>query len=72
MTRPSTAIKKLRRIRKLWQSVKGTRVNTPRYNKIIDKISVLSKQYQKLVKAALEAERIRRKQRRSEKARKSD
>ncbi len=52
MTRPSTAIKKLRRIRKLWQSVRGTRVNTPRYKRIINKIGVLSKQYQKLFEAA--------------------
>jgi hypothetical protein len=51
MSEASIAIRKLGRIRKLWQKVRGTRVNTPKYRKAIDKIGVLSKEYQRLVKA---------------------
>jgi hypothetical protein len=51
MREASIAIEKLRRIRKLWQKVRGTRVNTPKYRKAIAQIGVLSKEYQKLVNA---------------------
>jgi hypothetical protein len=59
MSEASIAVKKLHRIRKLWQKIRGTRVNTPKYRKAIDEIGVLSKQYQKLVRAARKPKKLK-------------
>jgi len=52
VTDASIAIEILRRIKELWEKLKGAKTNTLEYNALIKEIGILSVEYQKLVDSA--------------------
>jgi hypothetical protein len=56
MNNASMAIEKLRRIEELWEQLRMTKTNTPRYRTIVKQIGVLSMEYHELAEAAKKPE----------------
>ena len=57
MENTNTAIDKLQRVQQLWAELDRTKMNTPEYQTIIEKIRVLSAEYQVLVDAQKKREK---------------
>jgi hypothetical protein len=55
MNETDIAVEKLRRIQRLWEELGRTKLNTPEYKTLMERIRVLSAEYQLLVDADQES-----------------
>jgi hypothetical protein len=53
----SVAIDKLKHIEQLWEQLRGTRIDTPEYKRIVNEIGVLSMEYHKIFEASEKSEK---------------
>jgi hypothetical protein len=58
MSEANVALDKLQAIQHLWTELGRTGLNTPEYEALMNKIRVLSAEYQALVDAALKRKRV--------------